>query len=143
MSSSSAASREFDLEPADNARLASLCGPLDANLRLVETRLGVEIRRRGHAFRIKGARAAATESVLRDLFAQTKHHQLSAEQVHLCLVEHANERHGKGNGSAASNGGGENPDLVEALRSLVKLADHIRQSDEKTAPVKGNYEPNS
>jgi hypothetical protein len=44
---------------------------------------------------------------------------------------------------AASNGGGENPDLVEALRSLVKLADHIRQSDEKTAPVKGNYEPNS
>jgi general secretion pathway protein A len=44
---------------------------------------------------------------------------------------------------AASNGGGENPDLVEALRSLVKLADHIRQSDEKTAPAKGNYEPNS
>ena len=106
MSSPSAALREFDLEPADNSRLASLCGPLDANLRLVETRLGVEIRRRGHAFRIKGARAAATESVLRDLFAQTKHQQLTAEQVHLCLVEHANERNGKGNGGANSNGGG-------------------------------------
>jgi phosphate starvation-inducible protein PhoH and related proteins len=106
VSSPSAALREFDLEPADNSRLASLCGPLDANLRLVETRLGVEIRRRGHAFRIKGARAAATESVLRDLFAQTKHQQLTAEQVHLCLVEHANERNGKGNGGANSNGGG-------------------------------------
>ena len=40
VSSASAASREFALEPADNARLASLCGPLDANLRLVESRLG-------------------------------------------------------------------------------------------------------
>ncbi len=108
MSSSSAALREFALEPADNSRLASLCGPLDANLRLVESRLGVEIRRRGHAFRIKGARAAATESVLRDLFAQTKHQQLTAEQVHLCLVEHANDRNGNGKG----NGNG---DAVVAL----------------------------
>ena len=104
--SPSAASREFALEPANNSRLASLCGPLDANLRLVESRLGVEIRRRGHAFRIKGARAAATESVLRDLFAQTKHQQLSAEQVHLCLVEHAADRHGKGNSSGHGNGDG-------------------------------------
>jgi len=37
----------------------------------------------------------------------------------------------------------ENPDLVEALRSLVKLADHIRQSDGKASPAKGDYEPNS
>ena len=86
------ASREFALEPADNSRLASLCGPLDANLRLVESRLGVQIRRRGHSFRIQGARAASTETVLRDLFAQTKHHDVTAEQVHLCLVEHSNGR---------------------------------------------------
>jgi phosphate starvation-inducible PhoH-like protein len=99
VSSASASAREFALEPADNARLASLCGPLDANLRLVETRLGVQIRRRGHEFRIKGARAASSEAVLRDLFAQTKHQQLTPEQVHLCLVEHANERNGKSNGN--------------------------------------------
>jgi len=112
VSSASAAAREFVLEPADNSRLASLCGPLDANLRLVETRLGVQIRRRGHEFRIKGARAASTEVVLRDLFAQTKHQQLTPEQVHLCLVEHANDRNGKSNGNghgdaaAASAGAG-------------------------------------
>ena len=106
MSSASAASREFALEPADNSRLANLCGPLDANLRLVESRLGVEIRRRGHAFRIKGARAAASEAVLRDLFAQTKHQRLTAELVHLCLVEHANERSGNGNGNGNGNGSG-------------------------------------
>jgi len=85
------AAREFALEPADNRRLASLCGPLEANLRLVESRLGVQIRRRGHAFRIRGERAASTESVLRDLFAQTQHHEVTPEQVHLCLVEHAGE----------------------------------------------------
>jgi phosphate starvation-inducible PhoH-like protein len=87
-----AASREFALEPADNSRLASLCGPLDANLRLVESRMGVQIRRRGHSFRIQGPRAASTENVLRDLFAQTKHHEVTPEQVHLCLVEHSNAR---------------------------------------------------
>ncbi|HXL97116.1 MAG TPA: PhoH family protein [Steroidobacteraceae bacterium] len=109
MSSGSAAAREFALEPADNARLASLCGPLDGNLRLVETRLGVQIRRRGHEFRIKGARAAATEVVLRELFAQTRHQQLTPEQVHLCLVEHANDRNGKSNGKGddESNGRGD------------------------------------
>jgi phosphate starvation-inducible PhoH-like protein len=92
-----AASREFALEPVDNSRLASLCGPLDANLRLVESRMGVQIRRRGHSFRIQGARAASTETVLRDLFAQTKHHDVTPEQVHLCLVEHSN-------GQEAGNG---------------------------------------
>jgi len=104
VSSASAAAREFALEPADNARLASLCGPLDANLRLVETRLGVQIRRRGHEFRIKGARAASTEVVLRDLFSQTRHQQLTPEQVHLCLVEHANDRNGRGPGDGAGGG---------------------------------------
>jgi phosphate starvation-inducible PhoH-like protein len=88
---SGAAAREFALEPADNTRLATLCGPLDANLRLVESRLGVQIRRRGHSFRVRGARAASTESVLRALFAEAGHRELTPEQVHLCLVEHSNE----------------------------------------------------
>jgi phosphate starvation-inducible protein PhoH and related proteins len=129
VSSGSAAAREFALEPADNARLASLCGPLDGNLRLVETRLGVQIRRRGHEFRIKGARAAATEVVLRELFAQTRHQQLTPEQVHLCLVEHANDRNGKSNGKGEdeSNGRGDgHGDAVVALAS----AGHDTQQEE-------------
>jgi phosphate starvation-inducible PhoH-like protein len=107
VSSASAAAREFALEPADNARLASLCGPLDANLRLVETRLGVQIRRRGHEFRIKGARAASTEVVLRDLFAQTRHQQLTPETVHLCLVEHANGDNGHEKNHSAPTAAGQ------------------------------------
>jgi phosphate starvation-inducible protein PhoH and related proteins len=91
VTASQSAAREFALEPADNRRLASLCGPLEANLRLVESRLGVQIRRHGHSFRVRGEQAASTESVLRDLFAQTQHHEVTPERVHLCLVEHAAE----------------------------------------------------
>ena len=53
------AQREFDLVPADNARLANLCGPLDENLRLLEARLDVRIQRRGGTFRVSGAEALA------------------------------------------------------------------------------------
>jgi phosphate starvation-inducible PhoH-like protein len=113
------AAREFSLEPADNARLASLCGPLDANLRLVESRLGVQIRRRGHEFRIKGARAAPTEAVLRDLFAQTKNQQLTPEQVHLCLVEHTNDRHVNGGGERDPQGGNGGQSDAAAIVSLA------------------------
>ena len=79
--------REFDLEPADNARLANLCGPLDENLRLVESRLDVEIRRRGDNFRVIGARAATAEDTLRELFDLTAKEQITTEDVHLALRE--------------------------------------------------------
>ncbi len=82
-----AIAREFELEPADNARLASLCGPLDANLRLIEARLEVQIRRRGHGFRVQGSRAEAAERALRELHGQARTGEVSPEQVHLCIVE--------------------------------------------------------
>ncbi|MEO8064199.1 MAG: PhoH family protein [Pseudomonadota bacterium] len=77
--------REFDVVPADNTRLANLCGPLDENLRLVEDRMGVTIKRRGATFRITGQRARAAEDVLRDLFESTAREEVSLERVHLAL----------------------------------------------------------
>ena len=41
------ATRDLALEPVDNARLANFVGPMDENLRHVEQRLGVQVRRRG------------------------------------------------------------------------------------------------
>jgi phosphate starvation-inducible protein PhoH len=38
---------------ADNAELANVTGPLDANLRQIETELDVSIGRRGHQFRVE------------------------------------------------------------------------------------------
>jgi phosphate starvation-inducible PhoH-like protein len=40
--------RDIPLDGADNARLANFAGPMEQNLRHVEERLGVEVRRRGH-----------------------------------------------------------------------------------------------
>ncbi len=83
-----AAAREFDLLPADNERLASLCGPLDENLRLIENRLGVELRRRGNHFRVLGDGAPRAEGVLRDLFRRSGDEPVTPESIHLALREH-------------------------------------------------------
>ena len=86
--------REFTLDPADNERLANLCGPLDDNLRSVEARLGVEIRRRGSAFRVQGERAAACEALLRDLFRATATEEITPAAVNLALRDHADDAAG-------------------------------------------------
>jgi phosphate starvation-inducible PhoH-like protein len=80
---------ELELLPEDNQRLAALCGPLDQNLRLVEQRLGVEVRRRGNQFRIVGTASAGAAQVLRDLFALTDGGgTIDLPDVHLALREH-------------------------------------------------------
>ena len=74
--------------PVDNARLAALCGPLDANLRQVETALDVTIARRGERFAIAGARdkaARAAQALRRFYDAATR--DLSIEEIQLGLVE--------------------------------------------------------
>lgn len=45
---------EITLQPEDNARLANLCGPLDENIKQIETALEVNINRRGATFSITG-----------------------------------------------------------------------------------------
>src|SRR6201999_142543 len=76
-SAASEPQRQFDLEPVDNARLANLCGPLDENLRLLESRLDVQIRRRGDNFRITGAQAEGAEDTLRELFELAKDEEVT------------------------------------------------------------------
>ncbi|MDA8348658.1 MAG: PhoH family protein [Pseudomonadota bacterium] len=86
------APREFALAPADNARLANLCGPLDENLLLLENRLDVQIRRRGDSFQVLGARADSAEQTLRELFALAERDEVTPERVHLALREHESGR---------------------------------------------------
>ena len=64
---------EFYLEPADNERLANLCGPMDDNIKQIERRLGVEVSYRDNHFRIIGQPAGlhATSQILRDLYVET------------------------------------------------------------------------
>jgi len=87
--STNIATRELTLEPNDNSRLAQLCGPMDSNLRLIEERLGVELRHRGNQFSILGDEhaAALAADVIGSLFDASSREALSAEQVHLVLQE--------------------------------------------------------
>ncbi len=86
--------QEIFLEPLDNQRLMSLCGPLDDNLKQIERRLGIEINRRDNRFKLVGKPlcvSAATE-ILRHLYVETAPVRgvipdLEPEQVHLAITE--------------------------------------------------------
>jgi len=87
--SSSAMTRDVLLAPADNVRLVELCGPLDEHLHLIETRLGVEVRRRGNRFQIIGLPAAIkrAETVLQGLYMRAQREPVDSERVHIALQE--------------------------------------------------------
>ena len=82
-------SRDLVLEPADNSRLANLCGQFDEHLRQIERRLNVEIASRGNRFRVTGNAGAAQigSDVIRSLFNLTSSERLDPERVHMCLQE--------------------------------------------------------
>jgi phosphate starvation-inducible protein PhoH and related proteins len=87
--SSIPASREILLAPADNVRLVELCGPLDEHLRLIEARLGIEVRRRGNRFQLVGMSDAILrgESVLQSLYSRAQREPVDSERVHIALQE--------------------------------------------------------
>jgi len=88
-----APSEEVVFKPVDNARLAALCGPLDANLRQIETALDVSIARRGERFAVSGPRDKATQAAqaLRR-FYEAATRELTVEEIQLGLVQIAHPR---------------------------------------------------
>lgn len=85
---------EISFSPADNRRLANLCGALDENLKQIENALDVVIARRGEHFSLRGQadQTQLAAQVLKNFYNQS-HHHLSIEQVQLGLIEIANARH--------------------------------------------------
>lgn len=85
---------EINLEPSDNRRLSSLCGPFDDNIKHLERRLGVEINHRGNFFTIMGKphTAAAGLDILKDLYVDTSPirgeiQDIEPEKIHLAVKE--------------------------------------------------------
>tara|TARA_B100001094_G_scaffold285282_1_gene299335 strand:+ start:4880 stop:5938 length:1059 start_codon:yes stop_codon:yes gene_type:complete len=85
---------ELELEPVEGRRLASLCGPLDANLEQVEQGLSVEINHRDNRFYIHGEtqQAHAAKKLLQELYLETQPIRgrippLEPEQIHLAMQE--------------------------------------------------------
>ena len=88
------ASLDIALEPADNNRLANLCGQFDEHLRHLERRLGVEINNRGNLFQVIGDEKATqvTYRLLKKLYAATEKESLSPQTIHLYLQDSAHVR---------------------------------------------------
>lgn len=80
---------DITLEPADNQRLANLCGPFDQHLRQLERRLGVAINSRGNEFRVVGdpEPVKAAGEIIRQLYDATLSEPLTPARVHLFLQE--------------------------------------------------------
>lgn len=86
--------QELLLEPADNQRLQSLCGPFDDNIKHLERRLGIEINRRDNHFKLVGKSLVvqAAADILRHLYVETaplrgEIADIDPEQIHLAIKE--------------------------------------------------------
>jgi phosphate starvation-inducible PhoH-like protein len=77
----------FELSPADNPRLANLCGHMDEHIRMMERGFGVEINNRGVKFQVIGPAAVLVlvQEVLHELYAETAQQVLVPEQIHLAI----------------------------------------------------------
>jgi phosphate starvation-inducible PhoH-like protein len=81
--------REFLLEPADNAVLANLCGQFDEHLRQIEQHFGVRISNRGNHFRVVGTQLASARGaqLIQELYKQAGRETIDSHCVHMCLQE--------------------------------------------------------
>ncbi|WP_434513759.1 PhoH family protein [Dechloromonas sp. ARDL1] len=80
---------EFALAPVDNTLLANLCGPLDENIRQIETGFDVLIRRRNERISITGEKAQLTADAIRHFYALSRE-PLSVDEIQLGLIEFLN-----------------------------------------------------
>lgn len=104
------------LEPADNQRLANVCGPFDKHLRQVETRLGVEISNRGNRFQIVGSDSSvrAAGEVVKNLFKVALEETITPERVHL-LMQDSNIK-----AMLAQQGTPDAPVSIQCKRGIIK-----------------------
>lgn len=84
----------FELSPIDNNRQANLCGAMDDNLKMIERRLGVEIRYRSNEFKVTGSsiNCEAVVKLLKNLYLETETikgttQDITSEMVHLAIVD--------------------------------------------------------
>ncbi len=111
-------SRDIVLEPADNDRLANLCGQFDEHLRQIEKRLNVEIASRGNRFRVTGPPGAAEVGgdVIESLFELSAKERLDPERVHMHLQESVmNESEPK-----QADGEDQEDIVVQTRRKLIR-----------------------
>jgi phosphate starvation-inducible PhoH-like protein len=115
-------SQDLVLEPADNNRLANLCGQFDEHIRQIERRLNVNIAARGNQFRITGNPGAAQigKDVIQSLFRLTDSERLDPERVHICLQEAGMKDGEESESPQTPDDGDESLFEIQTRRKLVR-----------------------
>ena len=124
---------EFALGPVDNNLLANLCGPLDENIRQIETGFDVVIRRRNERFSVFGEKAQLTVDAVRHFYALARA-PLSVDEIQLGLIEFLNGPVRRVSGRA--EGPVDGPQLITRNTQLhgrtprqVEYLKHIQEHD--------------
>jgi phosphate starvation-inducible PhoH-like protein len=79
---------ELSFKPVDNRRLSNLCGPLEENIRQIETAFDVAIRRRGASFTISGTKPRAEQGLAAlEHFYNRASGELTLDDIQLGIVE--------------------------------------------------------
>lgn len=114
----------FELSPADNPRLANLCGHMDEHIRMLERGFGVEINNRGIKFQIIGAADKLTrvQEVIHDLYAETADTVLVPEQIHLAI------RKGGGEEGSSNDAAPDKEIIIKTKRGLIKARGDNQQA---------------
>lgn len=82
----------WNLPNATNDRLQNFCGPLDQNIRQIETALSVRVKRRADHFELAGMRSAVEQaSGFFDLLQRRANVTIAAEDLQLLLVDFAEQ----------------------------------------------------
>ena len=81
--------RQLALEPDDIRHLANLCGQHDVHIQQIEQRLDVTIHHRGNHFQLEGElpQVTAAVEVLKHLYRESRHAELTPDLVHLSLQQ--------------------------------------------------------
>ncbi len=108
---------DFQVGPADNERLARLCGQFDEHLKQIEKRLDVQISNRGDQFSVEGDEEAATSAraLIDHLYALTENEALAPEEVHLSLQESGLEAMQSSESAAPRNNA-----IIKTRRSTIQ-----------------------
>ena len=124
------------LSPADNTRLAHLCGPLDEHLRTIEAAFHVSVHRRGERFRIEGARGVPQQvaDLLDALYARSER-PLSAEAVQLAVVSAQRDAAGTGTGGSPSARRRTTRAEAASAASVASAASDEAQLDDAHGPT--------
>lgn len=114
------------LEPDDNQRLNSLCGPHDDNVKQIERRLGIEINHRGNLFLITGDQICvnAADQILKSLYQQTKTKNniidIEPEHIHLAIKESGALEKMKEHLPAYADQHGSKMVMIKTKRGVIK-----------------------